>query len=69
MSKEHAEEKKKKIVTVWNWFCPAFGFSLANKYIFKQKIMTEICSQTFKNTLKTHIEALKIKKNIYIYII
>ena len=64
MSKKYAEEKsKKKIVTIWKRFCLAFCFLTRQEISLLEKIVTEIWSQTHKNPLKTHTEALKLQKN------
>ena len=62
MSKKYAEEKsKKKIVTIWKRFCLAFGFLTCQEISFLAKNRDWNLSQTHKNPLKTHIEALKIQ--------
>ena len=53
------KKSKKKHVTVWNNFVQ-HSVSHATRNIFVTKT-TKIWSQTHKNPLKTHIEALKIQ--------
>ena len=61
MSKKYAEEKSLKNRDYLKTILFSIRFSHAQRNIFSsKKIVTEIWSQTYKNPLKTHIEALKI---------
>ena len=62
MSKKYAEERSKKNRDYLKTILCSIRFSHAPRNIFSSKIIvTKIWSQTHKNPLKTHTEALKIQ--------